>query len=173
MSHPYYKDSDTFCQDKLKEFKDISKVNPQVGLNDGRVRIANGIWEALMKVRFTYNYTNQVIMAATREIWGFKNRGKTWDITHETFAKYLGIDINDKTSKMALGRAINEAVSRNILIRHHVNGSKGHFAINKYYDTWIYGEVKGKDLNVTGNIDVSSIIGVTSNTGVVGLYTNK
>jgi hypothetical protein len=173
MSHPYYKDGDGFCQGKLDSFKLISKVDPQVGNDDSRVRIADGIWEALMTVRFTYGYTQQVVMAAIREIWGFRTRGKFWDITHQKFAEHLKIDISDKREEIALGRAINEAVARNILIKHHVNGSKGHFAINKYYDTWIYGVIKGSDLRDAGNISVSGYIGVTSSIGVGGLDTNK
>lgn len=171
MSHPYYKDGDKYCQDKLESFKLKSKVDPQVGKNDSRVRIADGIWESLMTVRFTYGYTHQVIMAAIREIWGFKTRGKYWDITHQDFAERLKIDISNKTEKMALGRAINEAVARNILVRYHINGSKGHFSINKYYDTWIYGEMKGKDLLDSKYTDVSGYTEDTGNVCVASLDT--
>ena len=111
--------------------------SPQV--EDGFVRIANELHQALARSRMTGN-ERAVVDAVIRLTYGYQK--KEARITGETFAKWTGLDSSD------CGSIVAELVRRHILVR---AGSRSPISLNKDYSQWekprgAHRRVKRKDI---------------------------
>ena len=117
------------CQVKLAQLKASSKVDPQP--DKGTVRVANEIWEALYKIRFTSVATLPLILWVIRYSWGWRSK-KT---NAEIIAKH-NVDKELPFKKQAISLARKEAEMLNIVVIDRKQGKLDEYAFNKYYDTW-------------------------------------
>ncbi|BCA91914.1 replication protein [Vreelandella aquamarina] len=95
---------------------------PQV--EDGFVRIANELYQALARSRMTGN-ERAVVDAVIRLTYGYQRKAAR--ITGETFANWTGMDSSDCSS------IVTELVRRRIL---HRAGSRSPISLNKDYSQW-------------------------------------
>ena len=106
-------------------------ANPQ--LEDGHLRIANDIWDALCRIRIP-GEVRQIIDTVLRKTWGFRKK-QDW-ISLSQFHEATGI------SKPHIVRALRRGIAMNIIAK---NGNpiaqKGNditvtYSFNKDYESW-------------------------------------
>lgn len=101
-------------------------VNPQV--EDGHIRIANEVWNALTKIRVP-GEAMQVFFYIVRKTWGWGK--KKDDIALSQFVLATGLD------KPSVIRARNKLVEMNLIIVYQkVNSKPATYSINKDFDRW-------------------------------------
>ena len=106
-------------------------ANPQ--LEDGHLRIANDIWDALCRIRIP-GEVRQVIDTVLRKTWGFRKK-QDW-ISLSQFHEATGIH------KPNISRALTQAIAMNIILKKEntlLDNEKAQpvtYSFNKDYDTW-------------------------------------
>lgn len=106
-------------------------ANPQ--LEDGHLRIANDIWEALCRIRIP-GEVRQIIDTVLRKTWGFRKK-EDW-ISLSQFHVATGI------SKPHIVRALSRATTMNIITKKgKAVAQKGNvklvtYSFNKDYESW-------------------------------------
>ena len=106
-------------------------ANPQ--LEDGHLRIANDIWDALCRIRIP-GEVRQVIDTVLRKTWGFRKK-QDW-ISLSQFHEATGIH------KPNISRALTQAITMNIILKkentvlNNENAPAVSYSFNKDYETW-------------------------------------
>ncbi|MEE9356454.1 MAG: replication protein [Methylococcaceae bacterium] len=101
-------------------------VNPQV--EDGHIRIANEVWNALTKIRVP-GEAMQVFFYIVRKTWGWGK--KKDDIALSQFVLATGL------KKPSVIRARNKLVKMNLItVYQKVNSTTATYSINKDFDRW-------------------------------------
>lgn len=99
----------------------------------GYIRIANDIWDALIKSHFS-GHERQIIDVVMRKTWGYNKKEDC--ISLSQFAEMTGID------RRNVVRAIQKLVDRNVITRGEITPRKGGlYSLNKQFNTW-----KGKEV---------------------------
>jgi len=111
-------------------YRELSKVSPQK--ENGDRRVANDIWEALMKAGLS-GAEYQIIFLVIGNTWGFQ---KTCDgITFSQMEK------RTKLSRRTVINAVKELEKKRILVvdRQKESGKlpRNSYLFNKHYDTWL------------------------------------
>jgi len=106
-------------------------ANPQ--LEEGHLRIANDIWDALCRIRIP-GEVRQVIDTVLRKTWGFRKK-QDW-ISLSQFYEATGIH------KPNISRALTRAITMNIVLKkekavlNNENVPAVSYSFNKDYETW-------------------------------------
>lgn len=102
-------------------------ANPQ--LQDGHIRIANEIWEALCRMRIPPN-GRQVLDVILRKTYGFNKKADA--ISYSQFRKHTGIRHDRQISRAIAWLEKRQIVSTDSGVR----GQTAKYKFNKDYDRW-------------------------------------
>ena len=108
------------------------KRNPANGkpeLDDGYLRIANELWQALIDYDFTAMQM-KIIAVIIRETYGYNRKSK--DLSVSYLAK------GTRASKAGVSKALNDLINKKVIVEYESNTNRKarEIGINKYYLDW-------------------------------------
>lgn len=108
------------------------KKNPANGkpeLDDGYLRIANELWQALIDYDFTAMQM-KIIAVIIRETYGYNRKSK--DLSVSYLAK------GTRSSKVGVSKALNDLINKKVIVEYESNTNRKarEIGINKYYLDW-------------------------------------
>lgn len=109
------------------------KKNPANGkpeLDDGYLRIANELWQALIDYDFTAMQM-KIIAVIIRETYGYNRKSK--DLSVSYLAK------GTRASKAGVSKALNDLINKKVIVEYESNTNRKarEIGINKYYLDWV------------------------------------
>ena len=134
-------------------------------LEDGYVRIANELWQALIDYNLTAAQM-KILAVIIRETYGYNRKSKNLSVAYLANAAHI--------SKTSAGYALNKLIQRKVVVVYsdRTNLKSREIGVNKYYLDWAGAqadgtpecgavEVKGSDLRSTKDLASGVQVGGT------------